>query len=253
MENKKNIGFKDYYNKKALEFNEIKGTYLNKNSYKKFFYGNRFSNVFTALSPKKGEKILDIGAGSGYYSFHALRKGALVTASDISQNYLSQAKKLCKGKIETVVASSEKLPFKDNIFDKILMSEVIEHTPKYRESVKEAIRVLKPGGIAVITTPNKKSYMNYFYKIKKSKKKYTFDEHVVEFDLATFKNLLRKYSTIQSISFSTYLLPYPLDSLAYKADSKNLTKILFYTEKILSKIPIISRLGWTMIATIKKE
>jgi SAM-dependent methyltransferase len=47
------------------------------------------------------------------------------------------------------------LPFRNESFDLVLMLEVIEHLPDIPHSLREIARVLKPGGIAIVTTPNR--------------------------------------------------------------------------------------------------
>jgi ubiquinone/menaquinone biosynthesis C-methylase UbiE len=51
--------------------------------------------------------------------------------------------------------SAEDLKFRENIFDTVLMIEVLEHIPDDMKALKEAYRVLKPGGKLIITAPNK--------------------------------------------------------------------------------------------------
>ena len=57
-------------------------------------------------------------------------------------------------KIKKVDLNVEKLPYADGEFDLVTCSEVIEHLENYRALVREARRVLKPGGLLVLTTPN---------------------------------------------------------------------------------------------------
>jgi len=51
-------------------------------------------------------------------------------------------------------ADAMRLPFADNTFDKILMTEVLEHLPDEQASLREIRRVLKPGGTYVLSVPN---------------------------------------------------------------------------------------------------
>jgi ubiquinone/menaquinone biosynthesis C-methylase UbiE len=56
------------------------------------------------------------------------------------------------------LAGAERLPFRDEVFDLVVSSEVIEHTPYVQDFIGEARRVLKKGGHFIITTPSKYSY-----------------------------------------------------------------------------------------------
>jgi len=54
-----------------------------------------------------------------------------------------------------IAANGEFLPFKDNIFDLVTCSEVLEHIAEPKKALKEMYRVLKPGGRLLISTPNR--------------------------------------------------------------------------------------------------
>jgi len=54
-----------------------------------------------------------------------------------------------------LVASASKLPFKDESFDIVLCTEVIEHVDDQSQAIEEMFRVIKEGGILVITSPNR--------------------------------------------------------------------------------------------------
>ncbi len=137
---------KKYYDSKARHIDELTATYKNKNLYKNFFYKTRFSNVIKALQPKKGEKILDIGCGIGFYANYIAKTGAKTYGIDMSSEYIKQAKKYAKFKINFKVADANKLPFKNGFFDKVLMTEVLEHIPDYKKALTQLCRVLRKGG-----------------------------------------------------------------------------------------------------------
>lgn len=100
-----------------------------------------------------GMKLLDAGSGTGWFSAEAVRRGASVTSMDVGENLLNEVAKKCES--TRVVGSILELPFPDNSFDFVVSSEVIEHTPRPYDAIPELYRVLKPGGILVLTTPNK--------------------------------------------------------------------------------------------------
>lgn len=105
-------------------------------------------------SELKHKKFLEVGCGLGYFSHKAYELGAGVTGVDIGSSLI----KINRGKTPDarfIVASASKLPFEDELFDVVLSTEVIEHVDKQEKALKEMIRVLKKGGILVITTPNR--------------------------------------------------------------------------------------------------
>ncbi len=117
----------------------------------------RIKLIFGELITKKdlkGKKFLEVGCGLGYFSNKAAKMGAKVVGVDIGPSLVKINKKLTpKGKF--LVASASKLPFKDESFDVVLSTEVIEHVNKQHSALSEMARVTKKGGILVITTPNK--------------------------------------------------------------------------------------------------
>ena len=62
-----------------------------------------------------------------------------------------------------IIADALNLPFKSNTFDLVYFTDIIEHLPKNTEihALMEIYRVLKPGGVLILTTPNDKLYYTY--------------------------------------------------------------------------------------------
>jgi ubiquinone/menaquinone biosynthesis C-methylase UbiE len=94
---------------------------------------------------------LDIGAGRG--ELVALLRAQLPVESSACAFH---TKRFAAGgvPIERVNLNTEPLPYPDRVFDLVTCSEVIEHLENYRALLREANRVLKPGGLLVVTTPN---------------------------------------------------------------------------------------------------
>jgi 2-polyprenyl-3-methyl-5-hydroxy-6-metoxy-1,4-benzoquinol methylase len=71
---------------------------------------------------------------------------------DVGKKLLKEVAKKCTS--ERVVGSILEMPFKKNTFDVVTCSEVIEHVTDPQKAIAEMYRVLKPGGILFLTTPN---------------------------------------------------------------------------------------------------
>ncbi len=121
----------------------------------------RQRTVMELLAPSPRELILDIGCGNARDLISFACKGATCVGVDFSNGMIKEGKKAIDNhrpkSVELILASATHLPFKENTFDKISCSEVIEHIPDYQKAVGEANRVLKEGGKFVITTPNRHS------------------------------------------------------------------------------------------------
>jgi 2-polyprenyl-6-hydroxyphenyl methylase/3-demethylubiquinone-9 3-methyltransferase len=100
-----------------------------------------------------GRKLLDGGSGGGHFSQVASERGADVTSLDVGDNLLAQVAKRCDTR--RVLGSVLDLPFEAETFDIVLSTEVIEHTPDPRLGIRELCRVVKPGGLLVLTSPNR--------------------------------------------------------------------------------------------------
>lgn len=103
---------------------------------------------------KRG-KILDLGANPFHITYCLKQWGFDVTGVDINPDSFTAFLKKYDLDIKRANMETEKLPFKNNTFDFIIFNEVFEHlriNPIL--TLKEINRVLKPGGILLLTTPN---------------------------------------------------------------------------------------------------
>ena len=101
------------------------------------------------LSPKTGDRALDVATGGGHAALHLARRGWKVTAGDISKRMLENAKKLLGDAglpIETRLFPAEEIPFPDASFELVAVRVAPHHFSSVRAFVFEAARVLKPGG-----------------------------------------------------------------------------------------------------------
>jgi len=116
------------------------------------------------LSVKEGDITLDAGCGNGRHSWEVYnRNHSPVVAFDIDTVCVKKNKymldslkeqKEIKGNYHLLVANVTKLPFKDDSFDKIICSEVLEHIPEDKVAVEELIRVLHKDGAIGISVPH---------------------------------------------------------------------------------------------------
>ncbi|MDQ3098183.1 MAG: methyltransferase domain-containing protein [bacterium] len=112
--------------------------------------------ILTSLDIKDTDSVLDAGGGDGYYSKLVLElTKAKVSLYDFDENALNSARRNLKDKnIEISQGSVHQMAFPANSFDKIILTEVMEHVPYESKGFDELYRVLRPGGLLAITVPN---------------------------------------------------------------------------------------------------
>lgn len=94
---------------------------------------------------------LDVGAGTGEL---IRRVQAQFQVASSACDYTDQLMKLPGQRVEIANLNSQPLPYAANAFDLLTATEVIEHLEHFRETLREFYRVLEPGGLCVLTTPN---------------------------------------------------------------------------------------------------
>ena len=104
------------------------------------------------LKVSRGDRVLDIGCGLGYFTEILAEKGATVVGLDIDIKNIAVAKRYRNVVRDYVVGDATNLPFKESTFDKILMSAVIEHIRNDKKAIQETVQVTRNAGEIVIST-----------------------------------------------------------------------------------------------------
>lgn len=93
-----------------------------------------------------GERVLEIGCGSGCDLLQFAKYGAIATGVDIGERHLELARERVGGLADVQRASACKLPFADHSFDYVYSHGVLHHIDRPELAVRELLRVLRPGG-----------------------------------------------------------------------------------------------------------
>lgn len=124
-------------------------------------YQKKARTFLRILPNRRFNTALDVGCGDGRVAqIMGEKLGTRFYGVDISKKGVELAKK--KGVKAKVADVSDNIPFKDNYFDLVISTEVIEHVTDPDGLLKEVYRVLKPGGLLLLTTPNLSSWTNRF-------------------------------------------------------------------------------------------
>lgn len=108
--------------------------------------------IFAKYLPKNG-RILEAGCGLGKWNIFLKKRGIDIEGVDFYEEGIKKIKKY-DPKLKVYVGDVEHLPIKENSLDAYLSFGVVEHWEEGpQKPLTEALRVLKPGGIAIIETP----------------------------------------------------------------------------------------------------
>jgi SAM-dependent methyltransferase len=111
--------------------------------------------AFARLGRLDGLRALDYGCGHGMAAVAMARRGARVTAFDLSPAYVEEARRRARANgaaVNFVIADAERLPFADGSFDRVWGNAILHHLDVGR-AARELRRVLAPGGVAVFCEP----------------------------------------------------------------------------------------------------
>src|SRR4051812_10372097 len=101
------------------------------------------------------KQVLDAGCGLGYGAAMLADGGAAsVTAVDIAPEIVDVARDQAGDRVRFETADVRSLPFPDDAFDLVVCFEVIEHVDEQESALDELRRVLAPGGLLVVSSPN---------------------------------------------------------------------------------------------------
>lgn len=164
---------------------------------------NRY--LLSQMGDLEGKTILELGCGSGEASVYFAKKGAHCTATDISGGMLEVVKRLAKRhnvQVATKKSASFPLDFPDDHFDFVYAANVLHHVD-LEPSLKEAHRVLKPGGQLISWDPiDHNPIINVYRKMAGEVR--TEDEHPIK--MSEIKIFRKHYSKVQYKTFWLFTL-----------------------------------------------
>lgn len=120
-------------------------------------YRRRVQTVFEWIDPQDTDLILDAGCGRGFYlNFVRQTSHARLVGLELELPHLRVARRALAHLPDILLLSGSLYspPFPSAVFDKIILSEVLEHVPDDASALQSLARVLKPGGLIAITVPN---------------------------------------------------------------------------------------------------
>ncbi|MCK5595253.1 class I SAM-dependent methyltransferase [bacterium] len=196
------------------------------------------SGLLKKFVSKKDNRILDIGCGTGIV-LKMLNKYGLASGLDISHDALS----FCKGRglNSLFLGSATSLPFPDETFSLVTALDILEHIEDDTLALREIRRVLKKGGLAIITTPAFPNLCSSHDISLGHKRRYTFIELEKKVTFAGFK--------ISKINYSNFFL-FPFVFI-YRKFKKLVTKSV--TTSDTGSVPIFLNQIFTELYSIETQ
>ena len=147
-----------------------------------------------------GKKLLDVGCGLGNDLSRFVRGGAEGVGIDISAVAVNLARKNFKYRnlsASFIEMDAENMAFSDNSFDIVYCHTVIHFTPDPQFLINEVHRVLKPGGLAILMTVNRNSWLYFLHRLTKLKIDYMDAPVFNKYSIDEFKSMLSPFDNVQ--------------------------------------------------------
>ena len=139
-----------------------------------------------------GGRILDAGCGTGSLLVKLALRGYEVYGMDISEDSVRRTEECLRSlmpEAESVVkqGSAEQIDYPDGGFDAVIATEILEHVEKDHLAVREFYRLLKPGGVCIITVPANPALWDISDEMAEHKTRYSKEALLQLFNNSSFK------------------------------------------------------------------
>jgi 2-polyprenyl-3-methyl-5-hydroxy-6-metoxy-1,4-benzoquinol methylase len=160
-----------------------------------------------ALEFARGKRVLDIACGEGYGAALLSRTAASVVGVDTDAAVIQHAStKYAEANLTFRHGRCESIPLPDCSVDLVVSFETLEHFAEHDQFIKEVKRVLDPGGVLLLSTPNRPVFSGA--------KGITWEFHVKELDCGELQSLLEpNFRNVafyhQALVYGSYMAPAP--------------------------------------------
>jgi SAM-dependent methyltransferase len=132
------------------------------------FGAEQLQGIERAVGPFAGRRLLNVGCGTGGFNIAAERAGARTWGIDVSQEAVDicRLRQVLGAGSSYAMAAAEALPFTTGVFDLLVCLSTLEHVDDVGASLREMVRVLRPGGALFLYAPSGWACYESHYKLR---------------------------------------------------------------------------------------
>jgi ubiquinone/menaquinone biosynthesis C-methylase UbiE len=176
------------------------------------FFVNSKKKSYSLMDLREGDEVLDIGCGIGNDVINIAQSRAKITGIDNDKGFIAIARENAKQipNINFICCEADQIPLQANSIDKIRFDRTLQHISNHDAVLTETNRLLKPGGLLIITEPD---YLSWHLFLNDENFEYKLMQYIA---YGRFKNahLIRKLSEalrkngfeLQSIEVFNYII-----------------------------------------------
>jgi len=179
---------------------------------------------------RPGSAVLELGSIPLLFTAALARSGYQVTGCDVGPERYSEALRKLALNVLKCDIETQRLPFEDNCFDAVVFNELFEHlriNPIF--TLREVLRVLRPGGRLLLSTPNLRSFygiVNFLVKGKAYSCCSDIFNEYMKLELIGHMGHVREYTTREVIGFLRRVGFVPTDVIYRGQLHSRLTRLL---------------------------
>lgn len=222
---------------------------------------DNIKNILDRLGIASNDRILDVGCGSGIYLTLMAERSKNVVGVELSKEGIERSQVIfdemgLKDRIHILRGDAMNLPFQGGSFDVVLCTEVLEHLPDPSKGALEIQRVLKKGGMALISMPNLISIFWLFNRINAEAGRISgvttdIDPHM-KYPFWKIEGILRKAGFDVKAVRGTYMIPSDLLFRLFPRN-KNIAKLVYALGRIEWKINIKPLNAFFFVLATKRD
>lgn len=120
-------------------------------------HNRRIGIVRELIQQTEAQSLLEVGSGDGYMLKALSDLPVALTGIEISEKRIERSRQLVP-QAEIVAGDAREMPFESRSFDLVVCSEVLEHVPEPERAIAEMKRVVRPGGLVIVTVPHERNW-----------------------------------------------------------------------------------------------